>query len=160
MLNRLKEIEFRDPLLDRMYKSMILLYNFCLNNFGDNVLVKDYIKRFATAMEETNLLQDTPKNEEHNEEEKERIDHPLTTSTSNSKPVTNVFNSRNDSYDALFLENYSEEDSCLAFESIDIDELNMRPIELPLECFLPDYIDKVEASRLLIENLVNGRTHF
>ena len=105
-------------------------------------------------------MQDTPKNEEHNVEEKERIDHPLTISTSNSKPITNVFNSGNDSYDALFLENYSEEDSCLAFESIDIDELNMRPTELPFECSLPDYIDKVEASRLLIENLVNGRTHF
>ena len=101
-------------------------------------------------------MQDTPKNEEHNEEEKEQIDHPLTTSTSNSKPVTNVFNSGNDSYDALFLENYSKEDSCLAFERIYIDELNMRPTELPLECSLPDYIDKAEVSRLLIAKLVNG----
>ena len=70
--------------------------------------------------------------------------------------ITDVSIYCNDSIDAHVLENYSEEDSCLAFESIDIDELNRRPIELPLECSLPDYIDKTKVSKLLVENLITG----
>ena len=90
MLNRLGDIEFRSPSLEWVHKQTILLYKFCFNNFGDNTLVKEYIQRAATAMEKDNLLQDSPKNEEeeeHDEEEEERTDHPLATSTSNSKPI-------------------------------------------------------------------------
>ena len=129
------------------------------NSFDDNTLVKEYIQRAATAMEEDNLLQDSAKNEEeeeHDEEEKERTDHPLTTYTPNNKPISNVSIYCNDSIDAHVLENYSEEDSCLAFESIDIDKLNRRPIELQLECSWPDYIDRTEVSNLLVENLITG----
>ena len=83
-------------------------------------------------MEQDNLLQHSSINEEeeeHNEEEKERIDHPLTISTSNNEHIIDVSNFGNDSINAHVVENYYSEDSFLAFESIDIDELNMRPVE-------------------------------
>lgn len=61
-------------------------------------------------MGKDNLLQDLSKNEEkenHNEEDEEWIDHTLTPSTSNSKPITDISDFSNGSYDSRFLENYS-----------------------------------------------------
>ena len=129
LLNILMDMKVRDLLLEGIYSLMLCLYKFYLNNFDDNALVDDYIEWIAATMEQDNLLQDSSINEEeeeHNEEEKERIDHPLTISTSNNEHIIDVSNFGNDSINAHVVENYSEEDSCLAFESIDIDELNMR----------------------------------
>ena len=77
-------------------------------------------------MEENELLQDSSKHgdkEEHKEEGKERINHPLT--PSNSKPIIDIPIFNNDFYDAHVLDKLSEEDSCLTIERIHSDELKM-----------------------------------
>ena len=67
----------------------------------------------------------SPENEEHDEEDGERIDHLLTPSTSNSTPTTNTSISSDNSIDAQIPDNNSEEDLFPAFESINSAELKM-----------------------------------
>ena len=74
-----------------MYNSLFLLFKFCLISFGDKLYRADSY-RHGKRKPYAGLIENEEK-EEHNKDDEERIDHPLTPSTSNSKSIidTSVF---------------------------------------------------------------------
>jgi hypothetical protein len=106
LLARLSNIDEKNKALDKIYGVVYPIYSYCYDNFSSNALVNTSHERSSTAVERTNLLQDSQKKEE----DARRSEH----TTATGMDLTCIYDLL-DGYAKTFCSSYVETcDRCMA----------------------------------------------